>query len=616
VPRTRLSWLGLIARRAKQVAHRAQISAPVLQGLIALVVYLAVWLPTMPYRLVAHPTRPQLDQASMDPNFFVWNLRWWPYAVSHFINPLHTTQIGAPRGFALAWVTTAPPLGLLASPLTETMGPTVSFNLLTVLAIPLAAWAAFVFCRRLTGRFWPALVGGGVFGFSAYEMNHSAAGQLNLTYSLLLPVIGYLVLLWRDGAISRATFVVLTGLAMAVQFYLFLEIFADMIAMIVLALVVGYLLAASSYRPQVARLAGLLGLAVVLGLVLAAPYLYVALAHQPTNHVHGSGLDLASLILPRPGRTFGLHWHWLVRDASKQPQQSLEGYVGIPLFVLAVALAALNWSSRMTRFLAVMLAITIVAALGPAVNIDGHRYLSLPWGGVWHWPILRSAFPARLILFAFLVLAAMTAIFLAGGRAGTAAGRWGRLARWLLGGLVIAAVVFDAPFLVLGNTPTVPRSGVPAFISGGRYRDVLSPGETVVVISQVGNAGMLWQAETNFYFRLAGGYVNTAITPRTDLPQQIQELAHASQRNIASYVSNFRQLVVGARVGAILVERNDKPLWAGILTKIGLRSAATGGVLVYPTHGCSACRVPGAPAVRPRTSAGRYRTARPAAPDG
>ncbi len=600
-----------MARRAVQVARRVRVRSPILQGLIALAVYLAVWLPTSPYRLVAHPTVPQLDQVSMDPNFFVWNLRWWPYAVAHLIDPLHTTQIGVPGGFALAWVTTAPPLGLLASPLTETTGPVVSFNLLTVLAMPLAAWAAFVFCRRLTRRFWPSLVGGAVFGFSAYEMNHSAAGQLNLTYTLLLPVIGYLVLLWRDGAIGRVTFVVLAGIAIAVQFYLFLEIFADLVALVVVALVVGYLVAGRCYRPQVARLAGLLGVAFVLGLVLAAPYLYVALAHEPANHVHGSGLDLASLVIPRPGRTFGLRWHWLVTAARDQPQQSLEGYVGIPLLVLAVAFAVVTWPSRMTRFLAVMLAVIIVAALGPAVFVDGHRYLSLPWGGVWHWPILRSAFPARLILFAFLVLAAMTAVFLAG-----PAGNWWRLsARWLLGALVIAALVLNTPVLILGGTPVVRHNGVPAFISSGRYRDVLTPGETVAVVSQVGNAGMLWQAETNFYFRLAGGYVNTAITPRTDLPQQIQELAHASPRNVVSYVRNFKRLVVRARIGAILVQQNDKPLWAGILKKIGLRGAATGGVLVYPTYGCSACRVPGTSAGRSRTSAAGQQAPRPAAED-
>ena len=54
----------------------------------------------------------------MDPNFYVWCLRWWPYAVVHGLNPLYTHQIAAPAGHSLAWVTTVPPLALLAAPLT------------------------------------------------------------------------------------------------------------------------------------------------------------------------------------------------------------------------------------------------------------------------------------------------------------------------------------------------------------------------------------------------------------------------------------------------------------------------------------------------------------------
>ena len=91
-------------------------------------------------------------------------------------------------------------------------------------------------CRRLTGKFWAALVGGAVFGFSAYEMNHSAAGQLNLTFSLLVPILAYLIVIWWQGSISTRAFVVLAALAMATQFYLFLETFADMTGILVVAL--------------------------------------------------------------------------------------------------------------------------------------------------------------------------------------------------------------------------------------------------------------------------------------------------------------------------------------------------------------------------------------------
>ena len=70
-------------------------------------------------------------------------------------------------------MTSIPPLGLVAFPVTELAGPVVAFNLLVIVAIPLSGWAAFVVCRRLTGRFWASLAGGAVYGFSAYELNLS-----------------------------------------------------------------------------------------------------------------------------------------------------------------------------------------------------------------------------------------------------------------------------------------------------------------------------------------------------------------------------------------------------------------------------------------------------------
>src|SRR5262249_40104779 len=160
-----------------------------------------------------------LAQKSQDPNFYVWSLHWWPYAIGHGLNPLYSNQIMAPAGHSLAWVTTVPPLALLASPLTLWAGPVVSFNLLAAVALPVSGWAASFLCRRLTGKVWAGLAGGAVFGFSAYEMSHSALGQLNLTYSLLLPILAYLVVVWWEGSISDRTFVILAAVTITVQFY-------------------------------------------------------------------------------------------------------------------------------------------------------------------------------------------------------------------------------------------------------------------------------------------------------------------------------------------------------------------------------------------------------------
>src|SRR5215469_1111043 len=326
---------------------------PAGQGLLAFALYLVVWLATVGRHLLHNPGDAHLDQVSMDPNFYTWCLRWWPYAIGHGLNPFFSHLIRAPAGHSLAWVTAIPPIALLAWPLTVTAGPIVTFNLLVILAPPLAAWAAFVLCRRITRKFWPSVAGGAVFGFSAYEMNHIAAGQLNLTYSLLLPLVAYVFVLWRDGAIGTRAFVGLAGLTMAVQFYLFLETFADLTALLAVSVVISVVVAGRARRPEMLRLTRCLSYAYAIAILLALPYLAYALTMKAPVLRADTNLDLASLVIPRPGVTTRIPW--LYELATGPIPVSAAGYVGIPLLALAIWLAVVGWSSRLVRFLACML---------------------------------------------------------------------------------------------------------------------------------------------------------------------------------------------------------------------------------------------------------------------
>jgi len=557
---------------ASPAAPRDLLSSPALQGAIAFLIYLFAWGATAYRPLVVHVSQAVLDQKSMDPNFYVWGLRWWPYAIGHALNPLYTHQIQAPVGHSLAWVTTAPPVVLLALPLTLIAGPLVAFNVLTIVAAPLAAWAAFVLCRRLTGQFWPALVGGTVFGFSAYEVNHGAAGQLNLIYSLLLPILAYLIIVWRDGAISTRTFVILAALTMAVQFYLMMEIFADLTAMLAVSLLVGFAIAGKDGRPAIARLAKSIGLAWGIAAVLAAPYVAYALTVKAPQPQQITDMDVASLVIPRPERTFGIAW--LTRAAHAPNIISGACYVGIPLLLLAVLLAATRWSSKMVRYLTILLAIVIVASLGPEVYLEGRRKGELPWAALFRLPLVRNAYPARLMLFAYLVLAVATALYLAG------PARRVPWARWSLAVLVVVFIALDTAPLTISSYTNVPK-----FISSGQYQRQLSRGEIVVVVSEVGNAGMLWQSQSDFYWRLAGGYINAGLNNDTDLPRPVQALARATPNRVA----RFEQFVRADHVGAILLDAGHEPKWVGIFWRVGLHGHRLGNVIVYKTNACLTC---------------------------
>src|SRR5215469_7413133 len=76
--------------------------SPALQGGLAFLIYLAAWVSTSFRPIVMHASQALLDQKSQDPNFYIWGLRWWPYAIGHGLNPFYTHQIAAPAGHSLA----------------------------------------------------------------------------------------------------------------------------------------------------------------------------------------------------------------------------------------------------------------------------------------------------------------------------------------------------------------------------------------------------------------------------------------------------------------------------------------------------------------------------------
>jgi hypothetical protein len=572
--------------RQPHAARWRWLRSPAIQGLLALALYAAVWLPTVVRPLVSHPGRAQLLQTSPDPNFYVWSLGWWPHAIGHGLNPLFTNLIQAPAGHSLGWVTTVPPLGLLAAPLTLKAGPVVAFNLLTALASPLSAWAAFLACRRLTGRFWPALIAGAIYGFSDYELRHLIAGQINLCWALLPPLLAYLVVAWRDGAIRSWLLVILSGLLLAVQFYLFLETFADLTAVLLLSLLIGMAVSRRGIRGTVLRLAGLLGLGYLLAMALAAPYLIAALNSAAPVPPPGGSMDLSSLWLPTRGR--GLGFSWLANTASHVASPGSS--VGIPLVAALVALAITQWRSRLVWLLTALFAIITAGALGPVVYLDGRREFTVPWHGLFNWPFVRNAYPVRLMLFAYLILALATALLLAGvsrqwtqdREPGRWRPRWSLAGSWSVGALVVAFGLLNVP----GSVPAAPQTTVPAFITSGDYHRMLAPAEIVMVVSDVGNAGMLWQADSNFYWRLAGGYINQGFDHRSGLPEGALNLDVPS----AARVDLLEGLIKADHIGAILVDASHTQSWVRVFGIFGLTGHRDGGVIVYPTGDCRTCR--------------------------
>jgi dolichyl-phosphate beta-glucosyltransferase len=261
--------------------------------------------------------------------------------------------------------------------------------------------------------------------------------------------------------------------------------------------------------------------------------------------------------------------------------------VGLPLLLIPFALAVFARSNKIARLLAIGFVFVIALAAGPVLIIGNRELVHLPWGALWSLPIARSAEPSRLIIFAYLVLAIALALWLAT----PATSRLARGARWGLGLLAVAVLIADLPTsykavdpLPLGYQPPPTMHAVnqlPAFITDGLYRQYLRPGETVVIVTYRGNAGLLFQADAGFYFRIAGGFINASLTPRQDaLPAVVGNLSRATPARIRQ----FKDYIHSAGIGAVIVEQAwAQPWMLTVFAQAGLRGTSAGGVTIYPT---------------------------------
>ena len=133
------------------------------------------------HELLPHLGRKTLGGGLLDPGLFIWWLRWTPFAIGHGLNPLHTDYLSALAGVSAMWNTSVFALGTVFAPITLLFGPVVSFNLALILGPPLSAWTAAMWLSR-HARMLPAALGGLLFGFSPFVIEHSRAGHLNFSW--------------------------------------------------------------------------------------------------------------------------------------------------------------------------------------------------------------------------------------------------------------------------------------------------------------------------------------------------------------------------------------------------------------------------------------------------
>jgi hypothetical protein len=513
-------------------------------------------------RLLPHFGR-ELVGFGSDPQIFVWSFAWWPHALLHGQNPFVTHAIFAPEGISLAWATTVPLLAIVFAPVTLAFGPVAAYNACAILLPALAAWTAFLLCRELTGRFWPSVAGGYLFGFSAYELGQTL-GHVHMTAVFLLPLIA-LVLVRRGAGLWWQL-----GLLFAAQAWISTELLLTAATALVVGLALAYALERER-RHELRALARPLGLATLLAALLAVPLLVEAGLHFETSSINRPedfGADLLGFVVPTRLVQSAQHWAPSISDRFLGNDAERGAYLGLPALVLAAWYARRAWGRPGTRLLVAAAALAAACSLGTALWVDGHRIVALPWAAVAFFPPFTNVLPVRLAVFTALAVAALAALALARLRPPVALAA---------GALAILAVV---PTVRLATWSTEPQRV--AFFSDGLYRSCFKSGDVVFALP-LGGAGSssLWQAESDFGFRLAGGYVRPT-PPWSYLRYPAIGILHfegtpPSQRDL-------RQLFSAKHVTRVVVPTADEAQWRAPLAFLG-SPRAVGGVDVYP--GCA-----------------------------
>jgi hypothetical protein len=510
-----------------------------------------------------------------DPETYMWFLSWWPHAILHGENPFRTEALFAPDLINLGAVVVIPGAAIVLAPITLLFGPMVSYNLLVVAAPVLAAVFAFLLCRYLTGRMLPSLVGGYIFGFSPYVLGHMQ-GHPDLVLIFPIPAIVHVCLRCLDRRISRRRALVYLVALLAMLYLSSPELTLTFVLTGAVSLAVGFGLTPDRRRDVIEAVRTVL-LAGVIAVVLLSLFLYYALTGDVTDgFFHGFadyGANGLGWLIPTKIIAVGESWFRGTTDTFRADVPENGVYVGIPLILLVAHHLSTRWRSAATKLLLAMLVVLVVLESGAHLFVAGTRAIPLPWEALSHLPLLSRAIPLRFAAYVFLIVAIVVALSLA-----EPGGRRRYAASW-----VVAVVGLALLFPNLGNGFWSTRPTNPRFFTTQVYRNYLRRGETVLLLpwGQEGY-GMLWQAETGFWFRQTGAYVGAL------LPVDYQRdplLAPFYGSTVPPTLDEVRGFLGGRSVGAVVIQQSRQGYWSRLLTGIGLHGTAVGGVVVYPvTH--------------------------------
>ena len=544
------------------------------QGLVAFVLYLGIAMAYIGRYAVRSPGSGTIGTGP-DVQIFLWGLRWWAYALQHGLNPLHSSLIWSPSGTDVLWTTTVPLLSVLAAPLTLTLGVTVTWNILTVLAPALSAWAAYLLCRELTGNRWAAFIGGALFGFSSFELAQSVA-HLQLTMNLCVPLTAWVLVRHLRGKLGHRGLALRVGALAGCQFLISPEVLSTMLVGGALAGLAAFALLPKQRtalrRATVWSAVGLAGAGVML-----APLLFTMLRDAPGRVLNSATTysgDLLNLIVPT--RVTALGGTLASAISSHYPGNVAEqgAYLGLPLVAVIAWFAVSRRSDRTARVLLALLTMAIVLSLGPRLRIGGHLTIWLPGALLEDIPFLNDALPSRFSMYTALIAAVIASTWLADRPA-----RWHPRLRWLLASLALVAL---APT----GSNALWWKATPRAISSGKLAKALPAGSTAISLPfwDPKDRSLYAQATSGMDFRLVDEWVQDMPHRDRRLVASINRLMEGSDPPaLRSRAARLERELSTAGIGYVIVWSHNNAA-TRLLTALQLRPERVDGALVYHLH--------------------------------
>jgi len=518
-------------------------------GLLAFLVFLALSL-----LIVGRPLLGDMQgvHAGMgeDSTIFMWDLTWWPYALGRGLNPFYTYFIWYPVGVNLTGTASIPLPAILMWPITAKFGPVAAFNILTLLAPALAAWGAFVLCRYVSKSWWPSLLGGYIFGFTNENLLHVFGAQLHMALAVFLVPLAILATARAiAGEIASATLTAALAAILAAEVLISTETCATMTMFGAMALVAGWSFSPEETARRTIKAALPILYAYVLAAVALSPFIYWLFARgwPPSEATAGEAVSLDLL------QFLGL---------DNRPSN-------LPILAITAVYA---WQTRHTplaKVLLASLAIVSIFTLGPRLHVYGEALFLLPGKVLDFLPVMKQAFPARIFIYCVLLLAIVVTHWFSSNGFGPATNA-------VFATIVIA---FTVPNL-LSHGWSRPAD-IPSFFTTEMYRNYLKPGENVLVFP-FGARGdsMLWQAESNMYFRMVGGHMGV-------FPAEYSGWPIFQAFYLATYIpdaaSQLGAFLIHHQVDAAIVANGEPEAerWDQLLSQFSSTKNSDGGVTIY-----------------------------------